>query len=98
MKNFILLIFLSICFMGCSTKWEYKTVNATKKPNSDFQSNIIYLEGETLNTYGEEGWELISVMDQIETVHPNFGNKDYVTGLQPNVRTSEITLIFKRKK
>ena len=31
-----------------------------------------------------------------ETPHPNFGNSDYVTGLQPNMRPGSVTLLFKR--
>ena len=53
---------------------------------------------DSLNALGKDGWELVSAYETTETVHPNFGNSEYVTGLQPNVRTSEINLIFKRKK
>jgi len=45
---------------------------------------------------GLEGWELVAVAPLTETVHPNFGDEKYVTGLQPNVRTASFWLIFKR--
>jgi len=37
-------------------------------------------------------------MKKTETVHPNFGNEQYVSGIEPNVRTAEIDFVFKRKK
>lgn len=43
-----------------------------------------------------KGWELVDIYTMIETVHPNFGNKKYVTGLQPNTRTQAICYVFKR--
>lgn len=51
-----------------------------------------------LNSYGEEGWELVDVYTTTETVYPNFGNKDYVTGLRENVRTNTVNFVFKRLK
>ena len=45
-----------------------------------------------------EGWELVACYDSIETVFPNFGDDKYVTGLQPNVRTSTVFFVFKRPK
>jgi hypothetical protein len=44
---------------------------------------------------GNEGWKLVDVFEIIEIVHPNFGNDDYVTGLQPNVRTSTVNFVLK---
>lgn len=49
------------------------------------------------NSLGDEGWELVDVFEETETVHPNFGNSEYVTGIQPNVRTSEISFVFNVK-
>lgn len=43
-------------------------------------------------------WELVDVITEIETVHPNFGNSNYVAGLQPNTRTWCVRLIIRRKK
>ena len=39
----------------------------------------------------------MDVVEEIETVHPNFGNEEYANGIQPNVRNSRVTLIFKRE-
>lgn len=47
---------------------------------------------------GKEGWELVNVYTTVETVFPNFGNNEYVTGLRTNTRTSTINFVFKRLK
>ena len=51
---------------------------------------------QTLNQYRD--WELVGTTMEIETVHPNYGNDDYVTGLQPNTRTCSVILIFRKEK
>jgi len=40
--------------------------------------------------------ELVDSYLEMETVHPNFGDSRYVTGLQPNVRPQRLVLIFER--
>ena len=42
--------------------------------------------------------ELVDVYTIEETVHPNFGNEEYVTGLRENTRTASINYVFKRRK
>lgn len=66
--------------------------------NEKFESYKFDIDDESLNLFGKDGWELVSIYEKTETVHPNFGNDQYVSGLQPNVRTSEINFVFKRKK
>ena len=85
---------------SCSSKWEYKVivVKGTEKEVSKFDPNKFEVTDENLNIFGKDGWELVSVYPTTETVHPNFGNSEYVNGIQPNVRTDEINLVFKRKK
>lgn len=100
MKN-ILLSVLIMTLTSCSSNWEYKVVSV--KGNVDetkdkFGEKKFEVTDEALNLFGKEGWELVSVYENTETVHPNFGNDSYVTGLQPNVRTSEVNLVFKRRK
>lgn len=102
-------IILVSTFIGLSlltfgqTKWEYKKVvidpNAQSYPELDIvkmRPNEFEISESTLNLYGSDGWELIDVITTVETIHPNFGKGEYVTGLQPNVRTKEIILFFKR--
>lgn len=101
MKKSIFIIFVSLLFVSCSSDWEYKIVTVQgekQETTSKFQANNFNITDETLNFYGKDGWELVGVYEKIETVHPNFGNEDYVTGLQPNVRTSELNFVFKREK
>jgi hypothetical protein len=33
----------------------------------------------------------------METAHPNFGNSEYVTGLQPNIRPQRVVLVLRRR-
>lgn len=39
----------------------------------------IILESSDLKNIGDEGWELVDIFEEVETVHPNFGDEDYVT-------------------
>jgi hypothetical protein len=106
MKNavFILAVLL---FISCSskweneTKWEYKTISIKGEELESFgkqRANYFKVSDTELNSLGNDGWELTGMYEKIETVHPNFGDDRYVTGMQPNVRTSEINFVFKRKK
>lgn len=79
--------------------WEYKVVSDFKEntyPTS--HPNNFYSNDGLLTALGNEGWELVDTYTILETVHPNFGNSSYVTGLQPNVRTKELVFIYKRRK
>ncbi|MBP1616942.1 MAG: hypothetical protein H6Q14_769 [Bacteroidetes bacterium] len=101
MKKLILFAFTGLLFFACTPKWEYKTISVKgveEEVSSKFQSNKFNITDEALNSWGADGWELVGVYEKTETVHPNFGNGEYVTGLQPNVRTSEVDFVFKRKK
>lgn len=85
-------------------KWEYKmvSVRATEVSSEVYSKfsakevSLIKLESE-VEKLGKQGWELVDSFVEDETVHPNFGNEKYVTGLQPNVRPNRVVLLFKRK-
>ena len=102
--NLILcLIFLQLFTSKYTTipQWEYKTVYLDAKEITEYidnklNSTKIELSADMINEYGSEGWELVDTYLEIETVHPNYGNNDYVTGLQPNVRPQRLVLIFKK--
>ena len=109
MKRLIYYLIAAILTAGmvsCSkkeepNKWEYKTLISWPEMSSYFDyfhKNSIPVPEEELNKLGEDGWELVSVYTRIETVHPNFGNDKYVTGLQPNTRTEGVFYVFKRPK
>ena len=107
MKKLIATAFLAAILMGCSKKeehpqWEYFVYEYTPDSGSyseyapnEFDSHIM---GRMLNLYGKEGWELVSACPISETLFPNFGNREYVTGLRDNTKTQCIKFIFKRKK
>lgn len=63
---------------------------------SDFWARSIDVPQAEMDTLGAHGWELVDVYTRIETVHPNFGNEKYVTGLQANTRTAAVCYVFKR--
>jgi hypothetical protein len=102
MKKIILIAILGLGLSSCTSNsnWEYKivTVKGTEKEPSKFDPNKFEVSDESLNLFGKDGWELVDVYEKTETVHPNFGSGEYVTGMQPNVRTQEISFVFKRKK
>lgn len=92
---------LSYTRQGISNEgvWEYKVVSDYKENTYPTQHpNNFYSNDSLLAALGNEGWELVDTYTILETVHPNFGNSSYVTGLQPNVRTKELVFIYKRRK
>ena len=105
MKKIIVLLFVAAIFTACSNekKWEYKELVVEgysyefAGEQSKMYSRMFGSNESKLNQMGQQGWELVSSYPIIETVHPNFGDKRYVTGLQPNTRTSKIVFIFKRE-
>ena len=83
-------------------KWEYKVVyiEATETfTYLEYEQNPsnIELTDAMINEYGLNGWELADSYLEMETVHPNYGDNQYVTGLQPNVRPQRLVLIFKKE-
>lgn len=100
MKKVFLIAMLGLGITSCTSKWEYKvvTVKGTEKEASKFDPNKFEVTDENLNLFGKDGWDLVDVYPTTETVHPNFGNSEYVNGIQPNVRTAEVNFVFKRKK
>lgn len=100
MKKIVLIAIIAVCISSCASNWEYKVVavKGTEMEASKFDPKEFDVSDESLNLFGKEGWELVNVYPTTETIHPNFGNSEYVTGMQPNVRTSELKFVFKRRK
>jgi len=99
-RKALLIAILGIAFTSCTSNWEYKIfkVKGTEKEASKFDPKKFDVTDDNLNLFGKDGWELVDIYETVETVHPNFGNDQYVSGLQPNVRTAEVNFVFKRKK
>jgi hypothetical protein len=82
--------------------WEYKVVTTFPDVSSDRtgDGSGLYAHIEPseamLNQMGQEGWELVTSYLEMETAYPNFGDSQYVTGIQPNIRPQAVVLIFKR--
>lgn len=101
--NVFLSFVILITLLGCQNnkKWEYKVVTIAAEDYSRTSSGSMYStnaipKDSVLNVYGVEGWELTTSYLEVETAYPNFGDDKYVTGLQPNVRSQDVVLIFKR--
>lgn len=98
MKRITILAISILALTSCTTKtWEYKSVTLEGQNPSKFTISVISSPDSCLNAMAKQNWELVSTYTTVETVHPNFGNEDYVTGLQPNARTNSVVLIFKRE-
>lgn len=111
MKKIFLLLAICLCILGgCNKseevqKWEYKVIEIGR-PDLDYYSednewrkfNPVRIENPTdeLNALGKEGWELVATYTSVSTAFPNFGNHEYVTGLQSNTRTHKVCFVFKR--
>ena len=101
-----ILITLIFLFFENRSRWEYQTIELTaKESDTAFSDNEKALSYKTIpdisskiSEMGQERWELVSSYLENETAYPNFGNNEYVTGIQPNVRPQKLVLIFKRPK
>jgi len=98
MKKVFLITILGFCITSCTSNWEYKIVtvkgteNEASKKSDPRKFDVI---DESLNLFGKDGWELVNVYPTTETVFPRDPFSNFV---QPNVRTSELNFVFKRKK
>jgi len=90
-------------------KYAYKVVSVQAQFSQDPQasaydkenaaklvSTSVDIKDEQLAVLGQEGWELVGTFLEVETTHPNYGNSQYVTGLQANVRPQKAVLLFKK--
>lgn len=86
-----------------SARWEYLVVTlpSDAKGRTGYRAlepSTVDIPGDTLKRLGDNRWELVTAVLENETVHPNFGNSEYVTGLQPNIRPQLVRLLFKRRR
>ena len=81
--------------------YEYTTVTFYAEEKSRTGSGAseyttVYISEERLDMLGLEGWEVVGSYLEMETAYPNFGDSNYVTGIQPNVRPQKVVVILKR--
>lgn len=106
LRGFFAICLLAVAAVSCSKKgdeiqkWEYGRIYVTsiEDMTNKFSPHVFKFPQRELDSLGNLGWELVDVITETETVHPNFGNDKYVTGLQPNTRTWLITYVLKRPK
>ncbi len=82
--------------------FDYKVVSFLTNGNDRTGSgavrySTINISESDLMILGVQGWELVSTSLEMETAYPNFGDRSYVTGIQPNVRPQKLICIFKRR-
>lgn len=102
--SFLVISLLALGGLACSRRgaWEYKVVQVAAQDGGSRTGSgamryaTVTPAEDQLNELGKEGWELATSYLEMETAYPNFGNSDYVTGLQPNVRPQRLVMIFKR--
>ena len=97
MRKLLLILSTAFLLSACSSKWEYKIVSVEGKASTEYAPRTFDVDDEDLNLFGKEGWELVDVYTITESVHPNFGSAEYVTGIRENTRTMSINYVFKRK-
>lgn len=98
-------------FLKPTPKWEYAEISIVAEIPKKFEkalgtsTNALELAPKVIPDFSDEleeagrlGWELVGVYLQQETAHPNFGNEEMVTGLQPNIRPQNLVCIFKRPR
>ena len=84
-------------------KYEYRSVTYYSEGKDRLDSEAMSFASvepniDELNILGNEGWEIINSYLEMETAFPNFGNPNYLTGLQPNVRPQRVVYLLKRQK
>ena len=100
------MIAVGIVFLGqkrTPPKWEYYTLavsaeNYGKYVKKELNSRMVPDFAEDLDALGDQGWEMVGVFLENETVHPNFGDEKMHTGIRPNVRPQRAVCLFKRRK
>jgi len=107
MLRLLIVTLLAPLHLGCrgNAQWEYRVVYVLAEdddgaagrngPDAEHYTTANPTDAE-LNALGADGWELVSTYLELETAFPNFGDANYVTGLQPNVRPQRLVLLFKR--
>lgn len=78
-------------------EWEYRVIHFPAESAEDLSSRSVNIDMTDLQAAGKNGWEIVGQWVEHETVFPNFGRNEYVTGLQPNFRTSKLSVLLKRK-
>jgi hypothetical protein len=76
--------------------WEYRVVEYPASAANDRSTRSINLNEQALQSAGRDGWEIVGQWLEHETVYPNFGKDEYVTGIQPNFRPSKLVVLMKR--
>ena len=109
MKKYLWIIIGMMLLSSCqekAKKWEYKTISVNTSvvdgpyiivhPHAD-PVHLLFNLQDSLNTLGQEGWELVNTIELVGTTFPNFGDDKYVTGIRGQVATRTVQFVFKRE-
>lgn len=103
MKRLLFVCCMIATLASCGNKnqaWEYKVIKVAGQDATimeDYGPKVFEDQTQMLNKMGKDGWELVDTYTEIGSAFPNFGNKDYVTGIRENTRTTVLNFIFKRQ-
>jgi|GEM_PF-1128823 len=81
--------------------WEYESwriYNSNMLDSKETEDRWVKMDDERLNSYGKNGWELVTCYLEMETDLVNLGSYDTHTGIKSNVRPQAVVVIFKRPK
>lgn len=83
-------------------RYEFQTLEFYgSSPNREgagaFKYSSIDVDQAQLDELGAKGWEVVGSYLEMETAWANFGDDEYVTGLQPNVRPQRLVVILQHR-
>ena len=107
MRKLIIIGCIAAMFVSCSKNndeqrklWEYKIVKIDgKEPEklADRKPRTFDDQTPMLNKMGKEGWELVNVYTEDETVFADLSNEHLKLYMRGNCRTHNINYVFKRQ-
>ena len=69
MKKLLLIAVIGLLSYSCTSKWEYKTVSVKgeeQETMGKFKTNTFDVSDESLNLFGNEGWELVGIYEKLK--------------------------------
>ena len=93
----LLAIAVTALFALHTRSYEYKVLVVESQRN-EYGEGALSVAERSLADLGRQGWELVGVVDDVETSFPNFGNAEYHTGIKSNTHTKSAHILFKRTR
>ncbi|HEY0194149.1 MAG TPA: hypothetical protein VGC42_23690 [Kofleriaceae bacterium] len=84
-------------------RYEYKLITTLAAPPPErtgadaLEVASITPDERELSRLGGQGWDVVASYLELETAYPNFGDRKYVTGLQPNIRPQRLVIVLRHR-